>query len=117
MRPRFQADENLNAKILAGLLRREPSLDFQTAKTAGILGLADREVLTLAAREGRILVSHDRETMPAHFVRFTANATSTGLFLLLSQNLGLREAIEQIPLIWAASEAEEWINQIGCLPF
>jgi hypothetical protein len=116
MRPRFQADENLNAKIIAGLLRREPSLDFHTAKTAGILGLGDSEVLALAARESRILVSHDRETMPAHFARYVATATSTGL-LIVSQNLDVREVIEQILVIWAASEAEEWINQIGYLPF
>jgi Domain of unknown function (DUF5615) len=115
MRPRFQADENLNAKIIAGLLRREPSLDFQTAKTAVILGLADPEVLAIAARERRILVSHDRETMPAHFGRFISSSTSAGL-LIVSQKLDLREAIEQILLIWAASEAEEWTNQLGFLP-
>ena len=96
MRPRFQADENLNAKIIAGLLRREPSLDFQTAKTAGILGLADLDV-------------------PAHFDRFISSSTSAGL-LIVSQKFDLREAIEQILLIWAASEAEEWINQVGYLP-
>jgi hypothetical protein len=116
MRPRFQADENLNAKIIAGLRRREPSLDFQTAKAAGILGVADPEVLAISAQERRILVSHDRETMPAHFVRFITDSTSAGL-LIASQKLDIREAIEQILLVWAASEAEEWINQIGYLPF
>jgi hypothetical protein len=67
MPPKLLADENFNAKIIAGLLRREPSVDFQAAKAAGILGLTDQEVLATAAREGRILVSHDRETMPGHF--------------------------------------------------
>jgi hypothetical protein len=65
MQPRFQADEDLNAKIIAGLLRREPSIDFQTAEDANILGLPDHEVLSVASRDGRILVSHDRNTMPA----------------------------------------------------
>jgi len=45
MRPRFLADENLNAKIIAGLRRREPALDFQSAKTASLLGLPDPDVL------------------------------------------------------------------------
>jgi hypothetical protein len=36
--------------------------------------------------------------------------------LIVSQKVDLREAIEQILLICAASEAEEWINQIGYLP-
>jgi hypothetical protein len=116
MRPQFQADENLNAKIIAGLLRREPSLDFQTAKAANLLGLEDLEVLTAAARDGRILVSHDRETMPAHFSRFIAESTSAGL-LIVSQKLDIRDAIEQILIVWAASEAHEWSNRIGYLPF
>ena len=116
MRPRFQADEDLNVKIIAGVLRREPSLDFQTAKTAGILGLKDREVLSAAARDSRILVSHDRETMPAHFARFITESTSAGL-LIVSQNIEIREAIEQILLIWTASNVEEWSNRIGYLPF
>ena len=116
MRFRFQADENLNAKIIAGLLRREPLLDFQTAKAARLLGLQDLEVLGVAARDGRIVVSHDRETLPAHFSRFIAESTSAGV-LILSQNLPIREAIELILLVWSASQAEEWSNRIGYLPF
>jgi len=69
MPPRFLADENLNAKIIAGLLRRESSIDFQPARAAGILGFPDEEVLAIAAHRGRILISHDRETMPAHYRR------------------------------------------------
>jgi hypothetical protein len=115
MPPRFLADENFNAKIVAGLLRREPSIDFQTAKSAGILGLPDDEVLAIAARERRLLVSHDRETMPAHFSRFTTTAESAGV-LIVSQSLAIRESIEQILIVWAASEANEWLNRIAFLP-
>jgi hypothetical protein len=39
MPPRFLAAENLNAKIIAGLLRRESAIDFLTARAAGILAL------------------------------------------------------------------------------
>jgi len=116
MRPRFQADENLSAKIVAGLLRREPSLDFQTAKAAKLIGLSDPEVLAIAARDNRILVSHDRETLPNHFSRFVETSTSAGV-LIVSQKLDIGASIEQIFLVWIASEAEEWINRIGYLPF
>ncbi len=91
-------------------------MDFQTAKAANILGHEDLEVLTIAAGDGRILVSHDRETMRAHFSRFIAESTSAGL-LIVSQKLDIREAIEQILLVWVASEAAEWSNRIGYLPF
>jgi hypothetical protein len=102
-------------KIIAGLRRREPSIDFETARSAGILGLADFDVLTLAARHNRILVSHDRDTMPAHFSRFITGATSPGL-VIASQRLDLGEVIEQILLIWAASNADEWLNRVAYLP-
>ena len=115
MPPKFLADEDFNAKIVAGLLRREPTIDFQTAKLAGILGLPDHEVLKIAEREGRVLVSHDRETMPGHFRRFTAESSSAGV-LIVSQSLPIRDAIEEILLVWAATEPSEWRNRIAYLP-
>jgi len=117
MRPRFQADEDLNVKIIAGVLRREPSVDFRTQpKPLAPFDLKDREVLAAAARDSRILVSHDRETMPAHFAAFISESTSAGL-PIVSQNLEIGETIDQILPVWAASEAQEWSNRIGYLPF
>ena len=115
MPPKFLADEDFNAKILAGLLRREPVIDFQSTKLAGIRGLPDQEVLAIAAREERVLVSHDRETMPGHFSRFISGATSAGV-LIVSQSLPIRDAIEEILLIWTATEASEWRNRIAFVP-
>ena len=64
MKIRFQADADLNAEIVAGVLRREPSIDFQTADEANLRRFPDPEVLALAAQENRILVTHDGRTMP-----------------------------------------------------
>jgi hypothetical protein len=49
MSVRFQADANLDQTIVTTLLRREPSLDFHTASTAGLTALNDVEVLDIAA--------------------------------------------------------------------
>ena len=49
MTVRFQADADLNAEIVAGVLRREPSMDFQTADEANLRRVPDPEVLALAA--------------------------------------------------------------------
>jgi len=67
---RFQADADLKEDIAKGVMRREPEIDFRTATSASLSRLSDLEVLTLAAEEGRILVSHDRKTMPQTFGRF-----------------------------------------------
>jgi Domain of unknown function (DUF5615) len=66
MKPRFLADADLNQKIVPCLLRRETSIDIHTAAQGDVIGWPDPEVLTIAARENRILISHDRGTMPGH---------------------------------------------------
>ena len=58
MRVRFQADADLSQIIVKATLRREPRIDFQTARAANLAGLSDKEVLALAARAGRVLVVH-----------------------------------------------------------
>lgn len=115
MKPRFQADADLDEDIVTGLLRRETYIDFQTAEAAGLRARVDTEVLLLAAREGRLLVSHDRKTMPLHFAQFISDNTSPGV-LIVPQRLSIRSAIEELLMVWAASEAEEWVNRICILP-
>jgi len=99
-----------------GVLRREPGIDFRTATSAGLRGLSDLEVPALAADEARILVSHDRKTMPQAFGKFIQSKTSPGLFLI-SQKTDLLVAIESVLLAWIASEPEEWINRMVAIPF
>src|SRR5215216_4652211 len=115
MRIRFLADADLNRMIVAALRRREPGVDFQTAREAGIEGLPDLRVLEIAARRGRLLVTHDRRTMPHHFGEFIKNNASPGVFVV-SQNLRPSEAAEELLLIWSATEAEEWAGRICSLP-
>lgn len=53
MKVRFQADADLNQIIVRAALRREPTIDFQTAQAAKLSGLEDEKVLALAAKGGR----------------------------------------------------------------
>jgi len=115
MKVRFQADADLNQIIVKATLRREPGIDFQTAQAAGLPGLDDPEVLARAAKEGRVVVTHDRKTMPRHFADFITAQTSPGV-LVVPQKLAVPLVVEDLLPIWAASEAEEWINRIRSLP-
>jgi hypothetical protein len=90
-------------------------VDFQTAHEAGLRGLDDQAVLAIAASQGRVLVSHDRQTMPQHFAEFIQEQESPGL-LIVSQRLPVSAAAEELLLIWFASEADEWTNQISSVP-
>src|SRR5438105_15856785 len=93
--------------ILRGLRRAAPESDIRTAADAGLAGLEDPEVLRIAANSGRILVSQDRRTMAAHFARYVHGARSPGV-ILLRESVPIAAAIEELVLIWSASEAEEW---------
>ena len=115
MNVRFQADADLHQMIVIALIRREPGIDFQTATAAQLQGLSDPQVLERAATEGRILVSHDQSTMPQHFAEFMQHRKSSGV-LIVPQHLSYSTVVEELLLIWTASEAEEWINRIAYLP-
>jgi len=115
MKIRFLADNDLKRAIVTGVRRRQPEVDFLNATEAQLSGLPDEDVLALAAREGRLLVSHDRRTLPIYFADFITRQNSPGL-ILIEQNLPVKEAIEDILLIWEASEAEEWINCLDFIP-
>jgi hypothetical protein len=112
---RYQADADLDRRIVSAVRRHEPGIDFQFASAAqsgrGLKGLLDDQVLTIAAQEGRVLVTHDRRTMPRYFAEFITTHVSPGV-LLIPRRMQLSSAVEWLITIWAASEAEEWVNQI-----
>jgi hypothetical protein len=101
MAVRFQADADLNQIIVSAVVRHEPAIDFRTALAAGLAGVADREVLTLAARGRRLLVTHDRATMPRHFREFIRSQHSAGV-IVIPQDLQIRTAADDLILIWTA---------------
>ncbi|HZF38009.1 MAG TPA: DUF5615 family PIN-like protein [Blastocatellia bacterium] len=115
MQIHFQADYDFNQRIVEAILYHYPTVDFQTAHKAGLEGVPDEQVLETAAREGRILVSHDFSSMPMHFVNFISSHYSPGV-LLIPQSLSINRAVEELVTIWGASDAEEWINTITWLP-
>ena len=115
MRPRFQADADFNHKVILGLRRRNTAIDFQDANAGAVISEPDMKVLSIAAGLGRILVSHDRSTMPAHFAQFLTTRTSPGLFIV-DQDLDIGRSIEELLLIWTATDIEEWEDKIGYVP-
>lgn len=61
------------------------------------------------------VITHDRKTMPAHFAERIINAPSVRC-IVVPQSMAIRAVVEDLVLIWMASEAEEWINRIRALP-
>lgn len=115
MKVRFLADANFNQKIVAGLLRREPGIDFSLPQVMIPKRTKDPDVLDLAHSSGRIVVSHDVTTMPYWFGQCVEERSCAGL-ILVSKQIPIRDVIEDLLLIWHVTEAEEWSNRIEWLP-
>jgi len=112
----FLADANFNDRIVKGCRHREPALDFLSANEAKLKGLPDPEVLAIATAQNRILVTHDIQTMPRHFGEFLAAGHFSPGVLLVSRVTPIGRVIEELVLIWAASEPDEWRNRIVKIP-
>jgi hypothetical protein len=58
------SDQNFNGRILRGVKRRVTKLDLVRALDVGLAEVDDPVLLEWAAVEGRILLTHDVNTIP-----------------------------------------------------
>jgi len=110
------ADENFNNDILRGLLRRKPNLDLVRIQDAGLSGADDATVLEWAARENRVLITHDVSTITFHAMeRVREGKRMPGVFEV-SRSVPVKAAIEDLLLLSECSLEAEWNGQIRYLP-
>ena len=113
---RLLADENFDGTTTRALLRRRPDLDLVRVQDIGLAGADDPSVLAWAAENDRILLTHDRETLPKFaFQRVKQGRTMPGVFLILGETDRAR-LIDDILLAEDASEPEDWSNQVCYFP-
>lgn len=110
MKVRFQADNDFDRRVITGLLRKEPAIDFQTAQEARLDGVPDPLVLRRAADEERVVVTHDVATMRTHFLRVLASGAHSSGLIVLPQSTPIGRAIDGLLHVWTNETAEEWID-------
>ncbi len=110
------SDENFNGDILRGLYRRRPDLDIVRVQDVGLGAAHDPDVLAWAAVEGRILLTHDRETMPSFaYDRVRAGQPMPGVFLV-SDLMPVGQAIDEILLAVECLPSEECQDLVRFFP-
>lgn len=113
---RYAADENFNNDIIRGVLRRDASIDIKRVQDAGLFGADDPTVLKWAAQENRILITHDRATVPMFAVeRMQSGKPMSGVFIV-PVDASIRRVIEDLLLMARYSEMEEWNHRVIYLP-
>lgn len=113
---KFLADENFNNQIVRGILRQNPDIDIVRVQDVGLIGASDPDVLSWAAQEERINLTHDVATMITFaYDRIQAGLPMPGLFEV-KRRVPVGLVIEEIVLIAECSLDGEWEGQVRFLP-
>lgn len=113
---RLLADENFNGIVFRELHRQMPGLDLVRAQDVGLEDVADPVILDWAATEGRILLTHDKKTIPRHvYERVKQGLPVAGVMELLAPYT-VAQAVEDILIVATSLQPAEVRNQIVYLP-
>jgi hypothetical protein len=113
---KFAADENFNNDIVRGVLRRNSTIDIVRLQDAGLASTDDPIVLEWAAKESRVLLTHDVSTMTRFaYERVKAGLPMPGIFEV-ARKVPIRLAIEDILILAECSLPGEWEGQVRYLP-
>ncbi|MEP7274121.1 MAG: DUF5615 family PIN-like protein [Acidobacteriota bacterium] len=113
---RLFIDQDFDQDILRGLMRRAPEIDAVTAHQVELSNATDQELLICAAKERRIVLTHDRRTMPQHVADLLNDGQTTAGVIVVPRQLRIRQVIDELELIVTCSEEVEWVNAVWYLP-
>jgi len=103
--PRFLLDEHVPHAVQSQLLPLAPPK-----------GTLDPDILAWIEKTGYILVTANRHTIPEHVQAHYAAGHHIPGVLLLRPGARLGQIIEQLYLLWAASNAKEYADKFLYLP-
>src|SRR5437667_8419587 len=96
---RFLADENFHGAVVDGLRLHHPQIDVVRAQDLEIAGADVPVLLDWAARNGRVLLTHDASTVTRDaYDRVRAGLPMPGVFEV-AQDLSIGQAIEEIAML------------------
>ena len=113
---RFLLDENFNGKVVRGLRARKPDVDMIRIQDTELYGADDPTVLEGAAKEGRILLTHDLDTMTKYANERIVQGLPMAGVIFVRDTLPVAKVIDDLLAIWGGSEASEWENRTDFLP-
>jgi hypothetical protein len=119
---RFVFDEHLRGPLWRAVqrhnMRNQDPIDVvRVGDPADLsLGTEDTALLAWAEREGRILVTCDKHTVPMHLTAHLAGGhRSSGVFMLRPE-WSVPQVVTFLVLVTYASEQHEWQDRIEYIP-
>lgn len=118
MRVRFLLDEDISPRMRAAILRREPQIDILRVgdEAAPPLKTLDYQILIHLEEHRRLLITLNRASMPNHVADHLSAGRHHWGVLRVRPRTSMSVLVEDVVLIWEASEAEDWVDQFDWLP-
>lgn len=115
---KFLLDENLSPTIRDELRRRDRAVEVHRIGDVGTppFGTPDEIILEWIETSGCILVTDNRRSMPGHLQEHYAQERHIPGILLVRRGTSLGEIVEELWLIWQASEASEYRDRTQFIP-
>lgn len=117
-RIRFLLDENVDPILRKALHQQTPEMTVWRVGDPVVpaYGTLDPVILEWCSQNTFILVTYNRASMPVHLrERLDSGERASGIFVL-RPSLTLDQIVQELTLIWAASDAEEYADLIWYLP-
>ena len=111
-------DENVDPAFRVALLNQAPSMIVWKIGDLGLppKGTKDPDILGWCEENQCLLVTNNRKSMPVHLRSHLAKGGHIPGILELNPNMSIGDTIDELVLIWGASEREEYHDLIIYLP-
>jgi hypothetical protein len=97
---------------LSAAFSAQPELDLVRVQDVGLLNAEDPAILAWAAEDNRVLLTHDRATVPAFaYERMRGGESMPGVFVV-DDRAAIGQAIDDVLLFALCSEESEWEGQV-----
>ena len=113
---RLLADQDFDERILRGLLLRNTEVDILRLRDIGLSAADDGEVLAYAASSGRVVVTHDVNTLVGLAHRRVRLAEPMAGVIPVPHSLSIGRAIDDLLLMIECTSQEEWESHVEYLP-
>ena len=115
---RFLLDEHVSPAIQRQLRRLAPQIEILAVGDAEAPpnGALDPDILVWLEENNYILVTENRNTMPAHFSDHLAAGRHVPGIFCIRPNFTIGRIIDELYMIWYASTADEYRDRILFIP-
>ena len=119
MKIRFLLDENLSPRIKHAILRYNENINVLRVgdENTPTLGTPDEKILCYIEEEKRVLVTDNRATMPNHTDNHLKKGQHHWGIFEIRPKTTTNQLVNVLCLLWEASDAEEWKDQLLWIPF